>query len=217
MEHDQAHELLPWLHAGGLAGDEREALEAHLQGCALCGDELRRLDLLRAAVEEEGAEEPRPSADLLARALARLPAPRARAGFAAGALARLREGWASFWQPLLPPVRLALAAQLVLIAALGIGWYQAARTPGHLVTLSGPAVAPSGEHALLVVAFRPEATEAEVRRSLVSVDGRLAGGPSAAGFYTVAVPLAPDRGKEIEAVLARLRREAAVRYAERAP
>lgn len=218
MRHEEAHELLPWLRTGGLSAGERRALEDHLQGCAPCAEEMKRLDLLREAVEEVGAEEPQPHADLLARALERLPGQSApRAGFLAGGPDRLRETWTAFWQPLAPPVRLAFALQLALIVALSAGWYASSRPQPGIVTLGGSPVTAKGERALLLVAFRPEAAEGDVRASVVAVGGRIVDGPSPAGFYTVAVPLAPDRAPQIDALLSRLRRNPAVLYAERAP
>ena len=48
--HDAAWALLPWYANGSLGEAERARVRAHLGGCLVCTRELRRLDVLAAAV-----------------------------------------------------------------------------------------------------------------------------------------------------------------------
>ncbi|WP_172332736.1 hypothetical protein [Mangrovicoccus sp. HB161399] len=86
------------------------------------------------------------------------------------------------------------AAAVFLLAAVAEGaWIAGRPEPGYQTVTSGTA-----EH-VLAVGFRPDATEAEMRTLLQSAQGRLVGGPGAAGLYRVAFAdeAALDAGRDL--------------------
>ena len=75
--HRRWREMLGAYVVGDLGGEERAALQAHLDGCGECRAEVRELEPVAAALAEAdprlfGAEEPRPPADLLEQTLSRV-------------------------------------------------------------------------------------------------------------------------------------------------
>jgi hypothetical protein len=73
LGHQEAWELLPWYVNGTLTGDERRAVDEHLERCPLCRGELAANEELALAVRR--AAEPPPAADdRLGSLLARLDA-----------------------------------------------------------------------------------------------------------------------------------------------
>jgi hypothetical protein len=203
-DHHLAQEALPWLANGTLDGAERERVQAHLRGCALCRDDL---DLLRAV--HDAGPGPAPACDperALARLLPRLdpapaPAP-APATPAVGVLERWRariaandRGW----------LRGAVALQACLIAALAL---LLVRPHGAIDTGAYRALGASGPAAAaIVVVFRPETPERELRRIVRDSGAHVTGGPTAGDAWLV-------DGGDTRAVLARLRAEPAVVLAE---
>jgi hypothetical protein len=140
------------------------------------------------------------------RGLAQLQQRMARSGSHDRRMARWRRGWhelARGW-------RRALVAQAVAILVLGLtlawlpGQEQAYQTLGN----ASPNTAAAG-NSRLVVRFRPEATEQEMRRVLRDSDTRLVYGPTTTDAYVLSVPA----GREKAAVV-RLRKESAVLLVE---
>lgn len=70
----------------------------------------------------------------------------------------------------------------------------------------GMAAAPAPQAFVAQVAFRPQATELQIRQALLAVDARVVAGPSALGLYQLAFA---DAGA-LQAGVARLRAEGAV-------
>lgn len=203
--HAEAQEALPWLANGSLAGTERERVEAHLHACAQCRADLAVLHTLRAAAPGETPDWDPERA--LARLLPRLDAP---AGGPATAPAPLPP--ARGWRARLAAndarwLRLAVGAQccaIVLLAAL------LARAPDGNDRAGEYRVLGAGEAAQgrLVVAFRPDTPERELRRIVQDSGARIVGGPTVAGAWML------DTGQDPAALAARLRAEPAVTLAE---
>ncbi len=208
--HEEAQELLPWLANGSLAGTELERVQAHLQTCADCRTELALLHTLRAA--DPG---PAPVGDpeaALARLLpqldepasaqpARTPAQTGTAPVLPGWRARLAANDRSW-------LRVAVALQMCVIAALGA---MLARPPASLDAQAGAyrlLGAGEGARSSLVVTFRPDTPERELRRIVLAGGARVVGGPTATGAWLL------DTGDAPGTVLARLRAEPAVTLAE---
>ena len=164
--HRETQMLLPWYGRGLLPEAERAEVNAHLAGCPECAAEFAAEQNLAA----ELAGLPTPSDDGWSRLRERLgprrPAP-----------ARWRGApvWAA------AAAALVLAALLGLAGGLGVGGLQ---TPRYQ-TLSAPA---PGEAATMVVVFRPDATEADLRRLLTQAGARLVDGPTASGAYVLRTP-----------------------------
>ena len=77
QEHRRWREMLGAYALGELDGEERAALQAHLDGCEHCRAELREIGPVAAALSEADPRlfesgEPRPPADLLERTLSRV-------------------------------------------------------------------------------------------------------------------------------------------------
>lgn len=211
--HREAQELLPWLANGTLGGAELERVQAHLQGCAACRAELALLHTLRAA-----APAPLPGCDpeaALARLLPALDdvAPSAPAAPAAPAPAAVPVETRPDWRTRLAAndrhwLRAAVALQACAIAVLAVLLARphtgADAQNGAYHVLGASEGARSG----LVVAFRPDTPERELRRIVQASGARVVGGPTVTGAWLL------DTGRAPAAVAARLRAEPAVTLAE---
>ena len=203
LGHDQAWELLPWLVNDTLGAEERRAVEAHVAGCAECRAEVEQCRNLGEQVRGASVS-PSPHPAQLQGLLRRIDEgergrrwPQPFAGhprFVRGAL-------------------LAQAAVIVILLALAFWPGLDRQQPAQFRTLSDAPAAAIATHQIRVV-FRPDATEEQIRHLLLEVRGELAGGPSALGAYTVAVPAAGPGAEPLSAVLAQLRADARVRLAE---
>lgn len=192
--HQEAQEALPWLANGTLAGAELQRVQAHVEACALCRADLASLHLLRA-VGEPAAPECDPDR-AFARLLPQLETPPA-AGVVAGWRARMAANDRSW-------MRAAIAAQCCVIAALGallVGHHK--DTDPYRVLGASP-----GTTARLVVMFKPDTPERELRRIVRANGARIVGGPTVTDAYLL------DADGDAAAVLARLRVEGAVTLAE---
>jgi len=199
MSHHEVQGLLPWYVNATLDEAERRAVEDHLPSCVECAREAAQLrDLQAAFVEaEEAALGPSPSALVRARA----------------AIDRPLRGW---WASLPVFARVALVAQVLIIAVLSALLLARGPREEPFRTVAGPSTAGATIRATIVLAFAEGVSEASLRRTIAGIDGTIVAGPSAAGLYTVELPLAPERDDEIEAVLRRLRADRAlVRLAAR--
>jgi anti-sigma factor RsiW len=197
--HRYSQELLPWYATGHLDEDQRLAVEAHLQGCAACRQDLQWERGLHALVGQ-----PSPPADVeagLALMRRRLDEPAS----AAERIGReLRRGLERLRAYSAPWVTAAALAQLVAIAGLSWLLHERAEPVADYRTLGAAAVP-----ADLLVAFDPALREGDMERLLHELGARIVGGPNAAGGYLLAV----SAGQR-EAVLARLRHDRRVRLAE---
>lgn len=203
--HAEAQQALPWLANGTLAGTELERVQAHLQGCAACRADLAALHLLRAA-----GPAPAPEGDLegaLARLLPQLDAPVPAPAPAAVSLAPAR-GWRARlaandarW------LRKAVGLQCAVIAVLAVLLLRpsgGAQEEGAYRVLG----ADRGSQGALVVTFRPDTPERELRRIVLDSGARIVGGPTVTGAWLLGTEGAPA------AVAVRLRAQPAVTLAE---
>lgn len=202
MKHEDALALLPWYAAESLAAHERDAVAAHVDGCAQCASELAELRLLEDAVSEVGTEEPVYRPALLDETLARIERlerieqaqATVRANFRMPTLVeRARARLAVFleslsWSALPAYARVALVGQFVLVVALAAALVRAP-TETAFETAAGPAA--TMDETRFSVTFRADATISDVAALLERSDATIVAGPSSLGLYTLAVP---DRG-----------------------
>jgi hypothetical protein len=213
--HQRIWELLPWYANGTLAAGEREKVEAHLAVCPRCQEEEEICRRTAAAVKSAGEVAPSPHPVQLQRMLARIEESESEERSRAGGL-RLGTPWRALLAATPGPLRISLVAQAAVILVLvGLLARQQLRTqpaapPAQYVTLSDPAAAPVPALGLRVM-FSPQATEREIRGLLQGIRGQIVAGPSPLGVYTVEVPAAGD---PLQAILARLRSEPQVAFAE---
>jgi Putative zinc-finger len=227
--HGRVWDLLPWYANGTLAESERRSVESHLEACATCRAELDACRGLAAAIQQAPETAPAPHPTQLSRVLARIDALDSESAEGTDAAAAGRGGWRSPLRTLRSlramlgatpsPARWALAAQLALVLVLAGALLRQPRpasqgtAPPAFRTLadSAPEHAVSPGMAEVRVVFGPGTTEQEIRDLLLSVRGRISGGPSPLGVYTVEVPALPD---PLPDVLAQLRRHRQVSLAE---
>ena len=198
MTHLRVGHLLPWLLGGTLEDADIALIEAHLPTCPQCQADLDWQRLLRDAAPalDAGFDADRALAKLLPRLGPQAPrAPRI------GVLDRWRAALAghSAW------LRWSAAAQLVLIGALALMLVRPAPDGADYRALGA---APRAQDQLVLV-FKPDTPEREMRRILRASGARLVDGPTAADAYVLALPTA-----QASAALARLRAESAVTLAQ---
>ena len=191
--HDDAEALLPWYATGQLDDRERASVEDHLSSCASC---RRQLAAERRLMEEVRSSDLRAD-DGWARIRARLD----EHGVVRPRFGRAAELWNLARRP---AVAMLAAAQLAFVVIAG----------GLLLSLSRPSYhalgsAPAPAAANVIVIFRPQATEAQMRSALQGSNATLVGGPTPANAYLLHVP-ANNR----PTVVARLQANRAIQMAQ---
>lgn len=195
--HHAVQEQLPLYLSGRLDDAASARVQQHLQGCALCQEELEWQRKLRSA------SPPLPEGLDLERALARL-GPRLDEKTDAPSLAPALPWWRKAAANEARWLRWALGAQCLIIAGLAMLLARPAPAPSY--TLLGAA---GQAQANLVVVFQPGIRESELRGILQANQARLVGGPTETDAYLLAVP-----GSQRDQILLRLRTEAGIKLAE---
>lgn len=207
--HDEAVRLLPWFVNGTLAAEDAQFVEAHLADCAHCRSDATALAQVRSLLRSPGAVEHAPHGGLQ-KLMRRIDV---QASLPEGASDELppmprslpRTGHALRW---LTAAVVVQAVALVLVGAAALRGQDREEAAYRTLTT---APAPAGGAALRAV-FAPDMTLGEVQALLQAHRLVARTGPSAAGLFTLA--LQGGSPGEIEAVLARLRADPRVRFAE---
>ena len=179
-EHRDVQELLAWYVTGKLEAGEHARVGAHLASCAECQRDLafqRKLEAGIAAMPvdvEQGWTRLRELAEAEeTAAVAPLEKRRARFG---------REGLGYLGWGVAASLAVALGATLMPTAST-----QLAQNDGTYHALGAAPTAAPGN---LIVIFRPDVTEADMRAALRAADARLVDGPTAADAYVLSTPAA---------------------------
>jgi hypothetical protein len=210
--HQRIQSLLPWFVTDRLDADERAEVETHLNACPDCRAEER----LERRLAVEVAAMPVDVEQSWARLRARLERPPANPAPRFGR--RLTAAWHGLGRGLgggRPWMGWAMAAQAaVMVLLLGVVWPRHDQPSG-----AAPRGVDARYHALgaaasprtgnVVVTFRPETSERDLRAALLADQARLVDGPTAAGAYVLSVP--PARRA---AILTTLRQRPGVVMAE---
>jgi hypothetical protein len=160
MTRDEAEALLPFLANGTLEGAERAAVEAAVKADAGLGDELDALRAIRQTMQAEDAFSP---AEM---GLARL----------------MRTVKAEDAKPHRPrPLLWQIAAGVLLAIVLAQAAFQLRGPDPGGYQLAG------GAGPDFTVAFRPDATETDLRALLQDANVEIVSGPSALGLYGLAL------------------------------
>jgi anti-sigma-K factor RskA len=210
--HQQVQALLPWYVNGTLDEGEMAAVEAHLATCAECREDLA---MDRAIGRQDTAALPldveRGWAALRSR-IDRTPAPEAMrvpeampAPGQADNVVPLRKSWLQRSVPMRWALAAQAAAAVLIVGAGRLMIPAAAPEPLYHALGSAPQSAPGN----MVVIFRPDTMERDLRGAMVASGAELVGGPTASDAYVLRVA-ATGR----DTALARLRANAHVMLAE---
>lgn len=172
-------ELLPFYVNGTLQGEEREWMERELAQHADARAELEAVRALQARVADSLPQVPDTIG--LDKVMARIRADQP------GLLDRLA-AWLGFSGGLRPATAFAGLAIIAVQAGVIVSLVAGGRDEDAGAGLRATKASAVHEGPLLKVNFAPDAKEAEIRHLLVSVQGRLAGGPGQLGDYYIAVP-----------------------------
>jgi len=214
MNHQEIIELLPWYANQTLEDDERKLVEMHLADCRDCAKEVESLKAIRKTVVEVGDSGPALSPFALNRALAEIEdyeRTRTTKAKAASVATQEKKGfWAKWWQPTPVFARTLIAAQIVLLLALGsVSVYQYGHPNVIYRTSSGGAMDDKAS-TRITVGFNDGATEQEIRQTILGIEGQIVEGPSALGLYTIQVAIPREHTAKINKVLQTLRQNTKV-------
>ena len=192
--HREVQELLPWYLNGTLSPSEREAVAAHLSGCAECATEAGLLRSVGSAVQDTNETLPPAPEDGWEALLSRVEQERA-AHVPWGTGGR----FARWWGALPASARWALAAQAVAVAALACTSAVLLRRVSRpeegrgsrYEALSGRREEAEGPFVNITVDFREGATVKEVRELLTAIGASVVSGPTTVGSYNIRVPVPP--------------------------
>ena len=207
---DEVAQLLPWFVNGTLSDEDARRVDAHLEGCEACrmdaADQGRMLELLRAPEQVEFS----PQAGLR-KLLGRLDKQRAEQAAPSAAVVT-KPGWRSAGNS----VRWLVAAVVIqgvalsTIAGLQLLHQPSVERAAAYRTLTSVRV----ETASLRVAFVPTTTLAELQDLLRANQLVAIAGPSDAGIFTLGLDPSSTGEQAQAVVLARLRADPRVRFAE---
>jgi anti-sigma factor RsiW len=173
--HEQAEELLPWYATGQLDDADREIVETHLSACARC---QRQLAGERRMVERFQSFSPEVDSGW-ARMRQRIEAPQPKRRNSIAQTA------SEIWQTLKRPAVAALATAQVAILAIAAAIAPSLSSAPAYVALGDRVQPPPAAN--MIILFRPEATEADMRLALRNSGASLVGGPTDADAYLLHV------------------------------
>lgn len=207
LQHRRTWDSIPWLVNGDASDDERLAAEAHLRACADCRTELEFQRRLYAGInaQPESMRDPRASLHQLWK--------RIDAAEATPVVLPV-DGAPSRRRRLLRLLASVAAAEAVALVILGTVWRQPSpntQAPASYHTL-GASAAPVPAAEIRAV-FAPALTLEQFQGLLASMQLRVVAGPSESGVYSLVLTTAHDDAAAYR-VLAKLRAEPAVRFAE---
>lgn len=175
MSHEQASELLPWLVNNSLPESERDLLKEHATSCVICRRELRELENLRDSISEASAATTVPAPDMR-HINARIDALIEKEGRGLRLWSNVREFFHS-------PLRIAVAAQAVLVVVLATLLLLPQADEPRFTTLADPENLPDGLYVRVV--FEPTLPASDMSTLLDRMDLTIVDGPSARGVYTL--------------------------------
>ncbi len=204
MNHETAHELLPWYLTGTLGEEERALVESHVGACITCHRDLRDERRLRDLVRSTETVNLSPEAGF------------ARLTNCLGDLksrTRPTQAVVGHWLSSLGVTARVAVASLALAAVAGLLWTAPPRVVPPLatdyVTLTGDSR--SGTH--LDIIFAADVTEGEMRALLDELGGTIVAGPTRIGRYTVRLNDPPAARAALTAIIRTVSDDARVQFA----
>ena len=215
--HAEAWALLPWLATGRIAPDDREWVEAHVQGCAECRAELASQRLVASHVNRQESTSPQPAASEEQRSFNKLWA-RIEASESASTLATGTTGTGVAASRSARTVRWLAAA--VVVQAIGLGVLGVAfvgndsRNGSELIhTVADPQ--PRLDAPAVSIAFAPETSMGTVNTLLTHQGLSIVGGPGGEGNFQAQLSAdAVASGATAESVAAVLSKDPNVTFAQ---
>jgi hypothetical protein len=168
--------LLPWYVNDTLTDVERRGLEEHLKGCERCRSEVDYLKVLRSQMKA--------TSDVTS--YGKLGLKRLLSDIKKEAQTPRRFAFPR-WQP-----ALVIAASLIIMLQSFV-LYNYWQQSEDITTLSGPVHG----GVVLQISFAPDASEAQIRKVLQSVEGSIIDGPGAIGIYRVRLNLTTEKEERI--------------------
>jgi len=183
-------ELLPWYVNGTLEATQREWVEQYARAHADAADELKSTLRFSAKLHEE-VEASIPSDTGLNHLMARIRENKNGKRPSVGVMSRMSNWLRMFFDDFHFSPGFALAATIMVVQAGVIG----------MLVMKQPKLSPGGEDystyrsvgeekkigPLLKINIKPDAREQDIRLLLVSIGGKLVGGPGQLGDYYVQV------------------------------
>ncbi|WP_343563904.1 hypothetical protein [Kiloniella sp. b19] len=200
---EELEKLLPFYVAGSLSEQEHMAVEQALNEKPEWRDEIVVLERIRDEINERNESVQSPGELGLKRLQRELQSER-RAGVSVPQPANDEPGRAASGSFVWRIVAMAACFVLVLQTAFFLPqspFYRGDEARESLQTASRTGGALTAQGVLLQIAFQPTAEEEQIRTLLLSVEGQIVDGPTALGFYTVAIPKRDET--VLEKILAR--------------
>ncbi len=176
------HALLPWYVNGTLDIETRRAVDRKLTQSPSLRSEVVWLRLVRSQIREQAQAQVNGHSESAGLDTLMALVHGEQSGNVLPLKARVNR-WVAGIRRM--PLSMGIAAAVVLTQAVIIGTLLDPPAQDPLRTLSG-GVAAGGQ--LLQITFKPQATEAQIRSLLASVQGEIVAGPGALGVYAVRVP-----------------------------
>ena len=194
--HENCLQLLPWYLNKTLDASERLAVEAHLEDCAACRDEVVFLETVQSSARV--VNQP-PIRDRFDEVMARIDSSK---------IVSFRPS------PLVHWLVAGQAAAIFTLLAILL-WPAASAPSGSYQTSSDDlSSAKLTDAVVLRVVFDERATEVEMRGLLESIDAQIVAGPNTAGAYTLQVGGEAVEDRARAKLLERLRGDPLIRFAE---
>ena len=204
--HQQVQMLLPWYMNGTLDAGEIVTVESHLAECAACRQDLVECaDYRETLATDPGQPDVESGWAAMRSRIERTPALKSAVAAEHANVVPLHGSWLKRSVP----VRWALAAQAAAaVLIVGAGRLMtpiAAPEPLYHALGSAPQAAPGN----VVVIFRPDTIEQDLRGAVVTSGAELVGGPTASDAYVLRIA-----STKRDTALARLRANTHVVLAE---
>jgi len=204
-EHQEVSALIPWYVNETLQERDRQRVEAHVDLCAICREDLAAQQRICAAIEAQPAIDYMPVASLK-RLQARLDAQAESAPTPAPP--QLQHSNRLPWRGWMAASIAVMAVAVALLAADRWAQVEARLTQPNYRTVTISAPRPQGE--VIRAVFSPTITLVELQTILDEAQLRIVSGPTEAGVYS----LASESTLTVRASLALLRQHSTVRFAE---
>jgi putative zinc finger protein len=214
--HAEAWALLPWHANGRIAPEDREWVEAHVQGCAECRAELASQRLVASHVHRDELASPQPAGSDEQRSFNKLWA-RIEASESASTLATGTTGAAVPVPRSSRTVRWLAAAvvvQAIGLGVLGLALNTAKRSgTDSIITVADPS--PRVNAPAVRIAFSPQASISTVNTLLTHQGLSIVAGPGSAGNFTAELSAdAVASGASAESVAAVISKDPNVTFAQ---